>query len=39
VDAPEPFELDGDAFGEIVALDLRVDERALLVRAPTLPQR
>ncbi|MGH1526525.1 diacylglycerol/lipid kinase family protein [Leifsonia sp. L25] len=34
VDAPEPFELDGDAFGEILALDLRVDERALRVKAP-----
>jgi diacylglycerol kinase family enzyme len=39
VEAPEPFELDGDAFGDIVALDLRVDERALLVRAPALPER
>ncbi|WP_374009086.1 diacylglycerol kinase family protein [Leifsonia sp. LS-T14] len=34
VDAPEPFELDGDAFGEILALDLRVDERGLRVKAP-----
>jgi len=34
VDAPEPFELDGDAFGDIVGLDLRVDERALRVRVP-----
>jgi diacylglycerol kinase family enzyme len=34
VDAPEPFELDGDAFGDILALDLRVDERGLRVRAP-----
>ena len=34
VDAPEPFELDGDAFGDIVGLDLSVDERALRVKAP-----
>ena len=34
VDAPEPFELDGDAFGEILSLDLTVDERGLRVKAP-----
>lgn len=34
VDEPEPFELDGDAFGEVVALDLRVDERGLRVKVP-----
>lgn len=34
VDAPEPFELDGDAFGEILRLDLSVDELALRVKAP-----
>lgn len=34
LEGPEPFELDGDAFGEVVALDLRVDERALPVRVP-----
>lgn len=34
VDAPEPFELDGDAFGEILRLDLRVDERGLRVKVP-----
>jgi diacylglycerol kinase family enzyme len=37
LDAAEPFELDGDGFGEVTALDLRVDERALQVRVP--PQR
>jgi diacylglycerol kinase family enzyme len=34
VDSPEPFELDGDAFGDIVALDLRVDELGLRVKVP-----
>lgn len=29
---PEPFELDGDAFGEVVSLDLRVDEGGLRLR-------
>ncbi|MGO4595892.1 diacylglycerol kinase family protein [Leifsonia sp. 2TAF2] len=34
VDAPEPFELDGDAFGEVLGLDLRVDELGLRVKVP-----
>jgi diacylglycerol kinase (ATP) len=34
VDAPEPFELDGDAFGDVVALDLAVDVGGLRVRVP-----
>lgn len=34
VDGPEPFELDGDAFGHVVALDLAVDEGGLRVRVP-----
>ncbi|MFP3466952.1 diacylglycerol/lipid kinase family protein [Leifsonia sp. SIMBA_070] len=34
VDAPEPFELDGDAFGDILGLDLSVDELGLRVKAP-----
>ncbi|SEA33226.1 diacylglycerol/lipid kinase family protein [Leifsonia sp. 21MFCrub1.1] len=34
VDAPEPFELDGDAFGDVLRLELRVDELALRVKAP-----
>ena len=34
VDAPEPFELDGDAFGDVVGLDLGVDELSLRVRVP-----
>ncbi|MEV8213318.1 diacylglycerol kinase family protein [Leifsonia sp. NPDC077715] len=36
VDAPEPFELDGDAFGDVVGLDLGVDELSLRVRVPAL---
>lgn len=32
VEDPEPFELDGDAFGTAVALDLRVEERVLRVK-------
>ncbi|WP_314147179.1 diacylglycerol kinase family protein [uncultured Leifsonia sp.] len=34
LERPEPFELDGDAFGDVVGLDLAVDERALRVRVP-----
>ncbi|UAJ79780.1 hypothetical protein IT072_01430 [Leifsonia sp. ZF2019] len=34
VEQPEPFELDGDAFGDIVALDLAVDKGGLRVRVP-----
>jgi diacylglycerol kinase (ATP) len=34
VEQPEPFELDGDAFGDVVALDLAVDEGGLRVRVP-----
>jgi diacylglycerol kinase (ATP) len=34
VDAPEPFELDGDAFGDILGLDLSVDELGLRVKVP-----
>ena len=37
VDAPEPFELDGDAFGDILNLELSVDERSLRVTAPPAP--
>ena len=36
VDAPEPFELDGDAFGDVVRLDLSVDELGLRVRVPAV---
>jgi diacylglycerol kinase (ATP) len=34
LDQPEPFELDGDAFGDIVGLEIAVDERGLRVRVP-----
>ncbi len=34
VDQPEPFELDGDAFGDAIALDLAVDAGGLRVRVP-----
>lgn len=34
LDRPEPFEVDGDAFGDVVAMDLAVDERSLRVRVP-----
>jgi diacylglycerol kinase family enzyme len=34
VDDPEPFELDGDEFGDIRAVDLRVDQQALMVKVP-----
>ncbi len=34
VDEPEPFELDGDAFGTAVALEVRVEERSLRVKVP-----
>lgn len=34
VDAPEPFELDGDAFGDILRLELRVDPLGLRVAVP-----
>ncbi|OJX79876.1 diacylglycerol kinase family protein [Leifsonia sp. 71-9] len=34
MEQPEPFELDGDAFGDVVALDLAVDEGGLRVRVP-----
>ena len=34
VEEPEPFELDGDAFGDLLGLDLRVDELGLRVKAP-----
>ena len=34
LDRPEPFELDGDAFGDVVGLGLAVDERGLRVRVP-----
>ena len=33
VDAAEPFELDGDGFGDILSLDLSVEERGLRVKA------
>lgn len=35
LDRPEEFELDGDAFGEIVALKATVDHRALAVKVPS----
>lgn len=34
LETPEPFELDGDAFGDVVALDLVVDAGGLSVRVP-----
>ncbi|GAA0423597.1 diacylglycerol kinase family protein [Leifsonia naganoensis] len=34
MEQPAPFELDGDAFGDVVALDLAVDEGGLRVRVP-----
>lgn len=34
LDGPEPFEVDGDALGDVVGLDLSVDERGLRVRVP-----
>lgn len=37
VDTPEPFELDGDEFGEVTAVALTVDAGALLVRVPQPP--
>jgi diacylglycerol kinase (ATP) len=36
VEIPEPFELDGDAFGEISAVDITVDRRGLKVRVPAV---
>jgi diacylglycerol kinase (ATP) len=36
VENPEPFELDGDEFGEISAVDLTVDRRGLKVRVPAV---
>lgn len=34
VEDAEPFELDGDEFGKIRAVDLSVDQRALMVKVP-----
>ena len=34
LDEPEPFELDGDGFGEVVGLGLTVDPQGLRVRVP-----
>lgn len=34
VSTPEPFELDGDDYGAVLAVDFTVDHRALLVRVP-----
>ena len=34
LERPQPFELDGDGFGEAIALTVTVDPRALLVRMP-----
>ena len=34
VERPEPFELDGDGFGDVVAVGLTVDHKALRVRVP-----
>jgi diacylglycerol kinase family enzyme len=34
VDAPQPFELDGDPFGDVSAVELTVDPGALLVKVP-----
>lgn len=36
VEVPEPFELDGDGFGEVAAVDLHVDKRSLKVRVPAV---
>lgn len=37
VEKPEPFELDGDGFGDVIAVDLRVHRRSLRVRVPAAP--
>jgi len=37
VEKPEPFELDGDGFGDVIAVDLRVHRRSLRVRVPAVP--
>lgn len=34
LDEPEPFQLDGDGFGDVVGLDLTVDPQGLRVRVP-----
>ena len=34
LDAPEPFELDGDGFGEVIRLGIAVDPQGLRVRVP-----
>lgn len=34
LDEPEPFELDGDSFGEVIALGIAVDPQGLRVRVP-----
>ncbi len=34
LDVPEPFELDGDGFGEVIALGITVDPQGLRVRVP-----
>ncbi|NEN05631.1 hypothetical protein G3T36_07065 [Diaminobutyricibacter tongyongensis] len=34
VDEPEPFELDGDEFGEVLGVDFTVGRQALVVRVP-----
>lgn len=35
LDEPHPFQLDGDGFGDVVALDLAVDKHSLRVRVPS----
>jgi diacylglycerol kinase family enzyme len=37
VDTPEPFELDGDEFGKVTAIDFSVGHRDLVVRVPWKP--
>ncbi|MEY9951893.1 diacylglycerol kinase family protein [Leifsonia sp. EB34] len=34
LDEPEPFELDGDGFGEVIALEIGLDPQGLRVRVP-----
>ncbi|QNE35982.1 diacylglycerol/lipid kinase family protein [Leifsonia shinshuensis] len=34
LDDPEPFELDGDGFGEVIALGIAIDPQGLRVRVP-----
>ena len=39
VESPEPFELDGDEFGDVLGIDFTVGHRALIVRVPRRRRR